>query len=159
MFNCWRLPSCLKVSWIRLSLDVWAEHGHFLHVGISGCLPSQKGHRLPEQPRKAGHPSASCNSPTFSVVISLYSCAGERPLDDSKRLCAHLLEKAIDQLDDECETILGIFDLRSFGPQNADFGFVRFLVGTLPHAPCQQHACCGLCRCLLLDSLCIRTFA
>ena len=54
--------------------------------------------------------------------------AGERPLDDSKRLCAHLLEKAIDQLDDDCETLLGIFDLRGFGTQNADFGFVRFLV-------------------------------
>ena len=56
------------------------------------------------------------------------SCAGERPLDDSKRLCAHLLEKAVDELDDGGETILGIFDLRGFGTQNADFGFVRFLV-------------------------------
>ena len=79
--------------------------------------------------------------------ISFWFCAGERPLDDSKRLCAHLLEKAIDQLDGECETILGIFDLRSFGPQNADFGFVRFLVGTLLHAPCQQHASMCLCPC------------
>ena len=58
----------------------------------------------------------------------MYAHVGERPLDDSKRLCAHLLEKAIDELDDECETILGIFDLRSFGTQNADFGFVKFLV-------------------------------
>jgi len=58
----------------------------------------------------------------------MYAHVGERPLDDSKRLCAHLLEKAIDELDDECETILGIFDLRGFGTQNADFGFVKFLV-------------------------------
>ena len=36
-------------------------------------------------------------------------CAGERPLDDSKRLCAHLLEKAVDELDNGGETILGIF--------------------------------------------------
>ena len=57
-----------------------------------------------------------------------HCCAGERPLDDSKRLCAHLLEKAIHELDDDCETILGIFDLRGFGTQNADFGFVQFLV-------------------------------
>ena len=92
--------------------------------------------------------AASPLSATFSIMISFWSCVGNRPLDDSKRLCAHLLEKAIDQLDEECETILGIFDLRAFGPQNADFGFVRFLVGTLLHAPCQQHA--SLCMCPLL---------
>ena len=34
----------------------------------------------------------------------------------------------MDELDNGGETILGIFDLRGFGTQNADFGFVRFLV-------------------------------
>lgn len=43
----------------------------------------------------------------------------------------------MEELDEECETILGIFDLRGFGTQNADFGFVRFLVdpADLPHPP------------------------
>ena len=52
-------------------------------------------------------------------------------------MCAHLLEKAMEGLDEECETILGIFDLRGFGTRNADFGFVRFLVGPAdpPHPP------------------------
>lgn len=63
---------------------------------------------------------------------AVLACTGERPLDDSKRLCSHLLEKAIGELDDDCETILGIFDLRGFGTQNADLGFVRFLVGRPP---------------------------
>jgi hypothetical protein len=57
--------------------------------------------------------------------------AGERPLDDSKRLCAYLLERAIEGLPEGCETILGVFDLRSFRSRNADLGFVRFLVGLL----------------------------
>lgn len=54
--------------------------------------------------------------------------AGEFPLDSSKRYCAYLLEQAIAQLPEDCETILGIFDLRGFKTRNADFGFVRFLV-------------------------------
>ena len=54
---------------------------------------------------------------------------GERPLAESTRLCAYLLEAAIAELPEGGETILGIFDLRGFGPRNADLGFVRFLVG------------------------------
>ena len=41
-----------------------------------------------------------------------------------------MLDKAIMELDDDSETILGIFDLRGFGSRNADLGFVRFLVRT-----------------------------
>lgn len=52
-------------------------------------------------------------------------------MDESKKLCAYLLEKAIAELPEGSETILGIFDLRGFGHRNADFGFVRFLVGVL----------------------------
>lgn len=59
-------------------------------------------------------------------------CAGQRPLDDSKKLCAFLLESAINELPEGTETILGIFDLRGFGSRNADLGFVRFLVMPSP---------------------------
>lgn len=57
-----------------------------------------------------------------------WTAAGEFPLDDSKRLCVHLLEEAIAQLPPGNETLVGIFDLRGFGSKNADLGFVRFLV-------------------------------
>lgn len=40
----------------------------------------------------------------------------------------HLLEKAIAELPEGGETLVGIFDLRGFGNRNADLGFVRFLV-------------------------------
>lgn len=49
-------------------------------------------------------------------------------MDESKKLCAYLLEKGIAEIPEGCETLLGIFDLRGFGHRNADFGFVRFLV-------------------------------
>ncbi|CAL5221135.1 g3271 [Coccomyxa viridis] len=74
------------------------------------------------------HSHKDVNGRPVIVIRASRHITGERPLDDSKRLCAHLLEKAVDELDDGGETILGIFDLRGFGTQNADFGFVRFLV-------------------------------
>jgi hypothetical protein len=53
---------------------------------------------------------------------------GEYPLEDSKRLCVYMLEKALSQLPEGQETVLGIFDLRGFKNRNTDLGFVRFLV-------------------------------
>ena len=55
--------------------------------------------------------------------------AGEYPIDDSKRLCVHLIDTALEKLPPGREQIVGIFDLRDFGvPQNADFAFARFMV-------------------------------
>ncbi|KAK9821556.1 hypothetical protein WJX81_001198 [Elliptochloris bilobata] len=65
--------------------------------------------------------------PVIVVRVSKH-VTGEFPLDSSKRYCAYVLEQAIARLSDDCETILGIFDLRGFRTRNADFGFVRFLV-------------------------------
>jgi hypothetical protein len=75
---------------------------------------------------------------------------GEFPLDDSKRLCVHLLDKAIASLPEGGETLLGIFDLRGFGNRNADLGFVRFLVRC--HMNCcsailDLSLCMGTCSC------------
>ena len=54
--------------------------------------------------------------------------AGEWPLEDSQRLCAFVIESAVSQLPDGVESILGVFDMRGFGPSNADFDFFYFLV-------------------------------
>ncbi len=75
---------------------------------------------------------------SFRPESGAEGAAGEFPLDSSKRYCAYLLEQAIVQLPEDCETILGIFDLRGFKTRNADFGFVRFLV-------CNPVACAFLC--------------
>lgn len=69
-------------------------------------------------------------------------------MDESKRLCAFLLESAVSEMPQGCETILGIFDLKGFSSQNADLGFVRFLVG-LPYL--QKFAAPYLCYHLLFQ--------
>lgn len=53
---------------------------------------------------------------------------GEFSLDDSKRLCVLTLEKALKQLPEGQDTVLGIFDLRGFKQKNGDLGFAAFLV-------------------------------
>ena len=58
--------------------------------------------------------------------------ADEYPLEDSKRLCVHLLEEALAELPEGGETLLGVFDLRNFRHRNADLAFVRFLVSPSP---------------------------
>lgn len=49
------------------------------------------------------------------------------PADD-ERLCAFLIEKALSKLPAGEEQILGIFDLRGFGTENADLKYLTFLV-------------------------------
>ncbi|KAL2459531.1 Sec14p-like phosphatidylinositol transfer family protein [Forsythia ovata] len=46
---------------------------------------------------------------------------------EDEKLCVFLIEKALRKLPDEKEEILGIFDLRGFGMQNADIKFLTFL--------------------------------
>lgn len=57
--------------------------------------------------------------------------AGQTPLVESQRLCVHLLDRAMTDLEAQGwqqETVLGVFDLRGFTSKNADLGFIRFLV-------------------------------
>jgi len=49
------------------------------------------------------------------------------PADD-QRLCVFLIEKALSKLPTREEQILAIFDLRGFGPENADLKYLKFLV-------------------------------
>eukprot|EP00238_Polyblepharides_amylifera_P012453 CAMPEP_0196583192 /NCGR_PEP_ID=MMETSP1081-20130531/42482_1 /TAXON_ID=36882 /ORGANISM="Pyramimonas amylifera, Strain CCMP720" /LENGTH=201 /DNA_ID=CAMNT_0041904003 /DNA_START=310 /DNA_END=915 /DNA_ORIENTATION=- len=53
----------------------------------------------------------------------------QRDLEASKRHCVYLLDKALGDLQtsgSDCETVLCIFDLRGFGPRNADLPFLQF---------------------------------
>jgi len=49
------------------------------------------------------------------------------PADD-QRLCVFLIEKALSKLPTGEEQILAVFDLRGFGPENADLKYLKFLV-------------------------------
>lgn len=73
------------------------------------------------------------------VVRAAKHVTGACNLQDSQRLCVHLMDRALERLTaeskssgreegKEVETVLGIFDLRGFTSANADWGFVRFLV-------------------------------
>ena len=47
---------------------------------------------------------------------------------ENEKLCAYLVEKAINRLPSGEENILGIFDLRGFHVENGDLQFLKFLV-------------------------------
>ena len=63
--------------------------------------------------------------------------AGDFTLQDSERLCAFVIESALQRLPEGGESILGVFDLRGFGPSNADFDFFYFLVRAIDASTCQ----------------------
>ena len=69
--------------------------------------------------------------------------AGEWPLQDSERLCAHLVDAALQRLPEGGESLLGVFDLRGFGPINADFDFFYFMVRrrATPCCTCALQGC------------------
>lgn len=48
--------------------------------------------------------------------------------DEDEKLCVFLIEKALSRLPAGKQDILGIFDLRGFGTENADLKFLTFLV-------------------------------
>ncbi len=61
----------------------------------------------------------------------LLLAAGQSPLVESQRLCVHIIDRALEQLEAEGwqqQTVLGIFDLRGFSSRNGDLAFVRFMV-------------------------------
>lgn len=47
---------------------------------------------------------------------------------ENERLCVFLIEKALSKLPEGKEEIIGIFDLRGFGVENADLQFLTFSV-------------------------------
>lgn len=53
---------------------------------------------------------------------------GEFSTRESQELCAYFIEEAIAACPPGVENVMGIFDLREFGLQNADFNFVNFLI-------------------------------
>lgn len=56
------------------------------------------------------------------------SCGQVHDPIENEKLCVFLIEKALSKLPDGKEEILGIFDLRGFGTENADLKFLTFVV-------------------------------
>ncbi|WJX94354.1 hypothetical protein P8452_75778 [Trifolium repens] len=64
--------------------------------------------------------------PVLVVVAAKHFPKAHDPADD-ERLCVFLIEKALSKLPTGKEQILGIFDLRGFGTENADLKYLTFL--------------------------------
>ncbi|KAK9278219.1 hypothetical protein L1049_027780 [Liquidambar formosana] len=64
--------------------------------------------------------------PVLIVVACKHFPAMQDPIEDEK-LCVFLIEKALSKLPAGKEDILGIFDLRGFGTENADLNYLTFL--------------------------------
>ncbi|GAQ86283.1 Sec14p-like phosphatidylinositol transfer family protein [Klebsormidium nitens] len=62
------------------------------------------------------------------VVVAGQHRPEEFSLEDSQRLCVHIVEQAVANLEPPTEQILGIFDLRGFQQKNTDWPFIKFLV-------------------------------
>lgn len=67
------------------------------------------------------------NRPVIIVRASKH-VSGAAPLIESQKLCVFLLDKALENMPEGQDTMLGIFDLRGFTSKNADLGFIRFMV-------------------------------
>ena len=50
---------------------------------------------------------------------------------ENEKLCAFLVEKALNKLPVSTDNILGIFDLRGFRVENSDLQFLKFLVSSV----------------------------
>ncbi|KAI3432274.1 hypothetical protein D9Q98_003834 [Chlorella vulgaris] len=85
------------------------------------------------------HSQTDISARPVIIVRAAKHLAGSSDLQDSQRLCVHLMDLAVERLEAAEEaagpggppppqTVLGIFDLRGFTSANADWGFVRFLV-------------------------------
>ncbi|XVF19472.1 hypothetical protein REPUB_Repub11eG0113600 [Reevesia pubescens] len=73
------------------------------------------------------HDSLDINDrPVLIVVASKHLPAMHNRLEDEK-LCVFSIEKALSKLPAGKEQILAILDLRGFGTENADLGFLTFL--------------------------------
>ncbi|GFZ12017.1 Sec14p-like phosphatidylinositol transfer family protein [Actinidia rufa] len=68
-----------------------------------------------------------CDRPVLIVVASKHF-PGKQNHSENEKLCVFLIEKALSKLPAGKEEILGIFDLRGFGTDNADLQFLTFLV-------------------------------
>ncbi|KAG2635057.1 hypothetical protein PVAP13_2NG313200 [Panicum virgatum] len=66
--------------------------------------------------------------PVLVVIAAKHFPSTQDPVENEK-LCAYLVEKAINRLPSGEENILGIFDLRGFRVENGDLQFLKFLLG------------------------------
>jgi hypothetical protein len=73
------------------------------------------------------HDSLDVNGRPVLIVVPSKHFPGVYDSYEDEKLCVFLIEKALSKLPPGKEEILGLFDLRGFGNQNADLKFLTFL--------------------------------
>lgn len=62
------------------------------------------------------------------LMVPARHLTGRFPLRNTQKICALVAEEALGKMPEGCETVLAVFDMRGFGPLNADLLLARFLV-------------------------------
>ncbi|CAM8933812.1 hypothetical protein QQ045_015054 [Rhodiola kirilowii] len=73
------------------------------------------------------HDFLDVNNRPVLIVVASNHYPGKYERSEDEKLCAFLVEKALSKLPAGQERILGIFDLRGFGTENADLKFLTFV--------------------------------
>ncbi|XP_004236232.1 uncharacterized protein [Solanum lycopersicum] len=73
------------------------------------------------------HDSFDVNGRPVLIVDASKHFPQKQDPDEDEKLCVFLIEKALSRLPAGKQDILGIFDLRGFGTENADLKFLTFL--------------------------------
>lgn len=66
--------------------------------------------------------------------LSGWNAGAKGEPESSQKLCAYLMETALNQMPSDGETVLGIFDFEGAGTQNIDLEFAKFLVSHFPES-------------------------
>ncbi|CAL1367401.1 unnamed protein product [Linum trigynum] len=90
-------------------------------------LTEEKVKRVAETGKSYVHDSFDVNGRPVLLVVASNHFPGVHDPEDDQKLCAFLIEKALRMLPPGKDDILGIVDLRNFGPANADLKFLTFL--------------------------------
>ncbi|KAK9119776.1 hypothetical protein Scep_017869 [Stephania cephalantha] len=77
------------------------------------------------------HDSLDVNDRPVLIVVASKHFPSEKDRTENQKLCVYMIEKALSKLPDGKQEILGIFDLRGFRKENADFEFIKFLFEVL----------------------------
>ncbi|KAF8408276.1 hypothetical protein HHK36_007425 [Tetracentron sinense] len=73
------------------------------------------------------HEFLDVNDRPVVIVVASKHFPATQDRTENEKLCVFLIEKALSKLPAGKEEILGIFDLRGFGPENADIKLLTFL--------------------------------
>jgi len=96
-------------------------------IGMETLSPSQFSSELASGKVRLHEHADILGRPVIILDASKH-LIGQYPVESTQKLCAYAVKEALDQLPDDVDTFITIFDLRRFGASNADLQFVKYMV-------------------------------